>query len=35
MSRPRTLPLDGAESLVSLRADVPAPLLEAMREFIE
>jgi len=35
MPRPRTLPLDGAESLVSLRADVPAPLLEAMREFIE
>jgi hypothetical protein len=35
MPRPRTLPLDGAESLVSLRAEVPAPLLEAMRQFIE
>jgi hypothetical protein len=35
MPRPRTLPLDGAESLVSLRAEVPAPLLEAMRAFID
>lgn len=35
MPRPRTLPLEGAESLVSLRAEVPAPLLEAMRVFIE
>jgi hypothetical protein len=35
MARPRTLPLDGAESLVSLRAEVPEPLLEAMRQFIE
>ena len=35
MAHPRTLPLDGAESLVSLRAEVPEPLLEAMRQFIE
>ncbi|MCP9833486.1 MULTISPECIES: DUF2811 domain-containing protein [unclassified Cyanobium] len=35
MARPRTLPLDGAETLVSLRAEVPEPLLEAMRQFIE
>lgn len=35
MARPRTLPFDGAEPLVSLRAEVPEPLLEAMRQFIE
>jgi hypothetical protein len=35
MARLRTLPLDGAEPLVSLRAEVPEPLLEAMRQFIE
>ena len=35
MARPKTLALDGAESLVSLRAEVPEPLLEAMRQFIE
>ena len=35
MARPRTLPLEGPDSLVSLRAEVPEPLLEAMRQFIE
>lgn len=35
MARPKTLALDGAESLVSLQAEVPEPLLEAMRQFIE
>ena len=35
MAHPRTLPLDGAESLVSLRAEVPEPLLKAMAAFIE
>jgi hypothetical protein len=35
MARPTSLPMDRSESLVSLRAEVPEPLLEAMREFIE
>ena len=35
MARPKTLALDGAELLVSLQAEVPEPLLEAMRQFIE
>jgi len=35
MHPPGSLPLDGAESMVSLRAEVPEPLLEAMRVFIE
>ncbi len=35
MVRPIGLPIDGTESMVSLRAEVPEPLLEAMRQFIE
>jgi hypothetical protein len=35
MPRPRSLPIDAPESMVSLRAEVPEPLLEAMRQFIE
>ncbi|KEF43100.1 MAG: hypothetical protein ER33_02545 [Cyanobium sp. CACIAM 14] len=35
MAAPGSLPTDRAESMVSLRAEVPEPLLEAMRQFIE
>jgi hypothetical protein len=35
MPLPRSLPIDNAGSMVSLRAEVPEPLLEAMRQFIE
>ncbi len=35
MVRPMRLPIDGTEPMVSLRAEVPEPLLEAMRQFIE
>ncbi|MDM7952667.1 MAG: DUF2811 domain-containing protein [Cyanobium sp. CZS 25K] len=35
MAHLRSLPMDGAESLVSLHAEVPEPLLVAMRQFIE
>jgi hypothetical protein len=35
MARPTRLPIDTAESMVSLRAEVPEPLLEAMQQFIE
>jgi hypothetical protein len=35
MGRPPNTPMDGTESMVSLRAEVPEPLLQAMRQFIE
>ncbi len=35
MGRPLTTVKDGPETMVSLRAEVPEPLLQAMRQFIE